>query len=176
MVAVALAVHAHVQVFLLGLGELGFRDVAEVTHTLQDQALTCLRTLGVDHRVHGAGRLGQSGQHGGLRNAHVLQRFAKVDARRTAKTIGALPQIDLVHVQLQDLVLAERALDFVGQHDLGNLARKHFFFGQIKVARHLHGDGGRTLFEATGQVGNHGARHAFEVHATVFVKARVFNG
>ena len=118
----------------------------------------------------------QAGQHGGLRQAQVFERLAKVHPRGTAETIGPLPQVDLVHVQLQNLVLGERALHLVRQHHLGELARKQLFFGEVEVARHLHGDGGRPLLEATGHVGQQRAGYTLVVHTAVLVKTRVFNG
>ncbi len=171
-----IAFAAHLQFFVDGLVVLLGREVAQVTHALQDVFLAYLGALGIDHRVVGRRRLGQAGQHGGLGRRHVLDRLAEIHPGRAGKAIGALPQVDLVHVQLKDLVLGQVGLDLVGQQHFIQLAGVRLLAGQEEVARHLHGDGGGALRQAAAQVGQPGAQHANEVHAAVFVEAVVLDG
>jgi hypothetical protein len=53
----------------------------------------------------------------------VLQILAEIDLRgRGGEAVGALAQIDLVHIHFQDLVLAEVFLDLPGQQHFVGLA------------------------------------------------------
>src|SRR2546425_12275948 len=78
----------------------------------------------------------------------LLERFAEVDLRRGGKAVSALPQINLVHVELEDLVLGEAVLDLEGEEHFVELARGGFLRGEEKVARHLHRDGAGALAAA----------------------------
>jgi len=63
-----------------------------------------------------------------------------------ANPIGAMSQIDLVEVKLEDLILAEAGFDFECQEQFVKLACTRFFTEvKVKVARHLHGDGAGAL-------------------------------
>ena len=85
-------------VFLLGC------DHAQFDHVVQDVFLTLFGTFGVDQGIGSRGEFGQSGQHGGLRQGQLLNRFVEIDLRGSRETVGALPEIDLVEVQFQNLV------------------------------------------------------------------------
>jgi hypothetical protein len=67
--------------------------------------------LGVFDRVHIGRVLRQAGKHGALGNVQFAQGLAKVGLRRFGKAVGTGAQIDLVHVERQDLVLAQLMLD-----------------------------------------------------------------
>jgi len=82
----------------------------------------------------------------------------------------------VVHVQLEDLVLAELAFNLQGQQNLVDLAGEGLLCGQVEVAGHLHGDGGRTLATGVAHVGQTGPQDADVVHAMVFIEARIFDG
>jgi len=166
------------QVQRFGFGGLGLRrrDEAVVFHALDDVELTRSGTFGVGERVIGRRRFGQAGEHGGFGNRDVLERFAEVGFGGRGKTIGPVAQEDLVHVDLQDLVLGEHVLEFVGQQDLVDLAGVGLLGRQVHIARHLHGDGRGALTLHAADVGNAGAQDAQIVHATVLVEASVFDG
>ncbi|MNM96066.1 hypothetical protein D3C81_1085320 [compost metagenome] len=169
------ALATHLQLLAHGLVVLLRRDVAEVAHALEDVLLAHLGAARVHHGVVGRRRLRQAGQHGGLRRRHVLDRLAEVDPRGAGEAVGALPQVDLVHVQLEDLVLGQVRLDLVRQQHLVDLARVGLLAREEEVARHLHGDGGGALRQPAAQVGQPGAQHAHEVHAAVLVEAVVLD-
>ncbi|MCY1516836.1 hypothetical protein D9M68_514930 [compost metagenome] len=167
---------AQVQLFLLGLGRLLGGDEAGLVHAVDHVELARPRAARVGHRVVGAGRLRQAGQHGGLGDGHLLQRLAEVGLGGGGEAVGAVAQVDLVQVDLQDLVLAQLLLEPEGQHDLRGLAAERALRAQVDVARHLHRDGRGALLAPALEAGHGRAREALVVHAAVVVEARVFHG
>jgi hypothetical protein len=104
----------------------------------------------------------------------LLQRLAEIDLRRGGEAVGALAEVDLVDVDLENLVLGEVVLDLEGEQRLVDLARQGLLAGQEEIARHLHGDGaGALALAATGEVGVGGAQHAERVDAGMLVEALV---
>ena len=95
----------------LGRVVLGLADEAVVEHAIDDVLLALHRALRVGDRVVRRGRFRQPGQHRGLGDGHVLQRLAEVDLARRREAVGSLAEVDLVHVDLEDLLLGELALD-----------------------------------------------------------------
>ncbi|MCM2332595.1 MAG: hypothetical protein NDI82_01460, partial [Anaeromyxobacteraceae bacterium] len=134
-----------VEGFGLGRLPLDFIDESKLVHAAQDVALAQLRTLRIHHRIEARRRFRQSCEHRCFGNADVLQRLAIVDVGSGGETIGTLPQVYLVDVELKDLILAEIVLDFESQQHLVELSRQGFFGRKEEVAGHLHGDGRRTL-------------------------------
>ena len=176
MDACAVGARADDQFFRLGFCGLLGGDKANVFHALDDVELARPGAAGVGDRVVGRRCLGQTRQHGGFGNTDVFQRFAKIGFRRCGKTIGAVAQVDLVHVDLKNLVLGQHVLQLECQQHFVNLATERSFGRKIDVACHLHGDGGGSLAFQTANVGQTSAHHAFVVHPTVLVKTGVFNG
>jgi len=87
-----------------------------------------------------------------------------------------LAQIDLIHVDLENLILAQCRFDLVGQQDFINLAGQCFFLGQEHIAGHLHGDGAGTLAGmAANHVGCQCAHDADIVDAAMLIKAIVLD-
>lgn len=149
----------------------------QLAHALEDVLLADDRALPVDHRVVGRRGLGQTGQHGRLRHAELIERLVEVDRRGRRETVGAFAQVDLVHVQLQNLVLAVNRFELVGQHDLHDLAAIGFLPAQEEDTRDLHGDGAGSLGMLAGhEVAERGAGDARVVHRPVFVVPGVLDG
>ena len=138
--------------------------------------LACLGALRVRDRIGARGVLRQAGEHRRFGQRQIIEGLAEVAARGARKAVRTLAKIDLVHVQLEDLVLGERILDLVGQRDLGELARDRLLVRQEEIAGDLHRDGRSALAKASAQVGPRGAGCADEVDAAVFVEAGVFDG
>ena len=133
-----------------------------------------LGALGIDHRVEAGRRLGQAGQHRRLGHTDILQHLAVVNLRRCGETVGALSQVDLIDINLQNLVFGQARLDLEGEQGLVEFAGKRFFAGQEKIPCHLHGDGGSALtLAARGQVGVGCPDDAEVVDPGVLVKAFV---
>ena len=107
-------------------------------------------------------------------NTGAADRSAEIDLRRGREAVCPLPQIYLVHVQLEDLVFAEAVLDLEGQHCLVELARECPFRRQKEVPGHLHRDRARSLPAAAGrEVGVGRTQHADVVNAGMLVEALV---
>ena len=99
----------------------------------------------IDDRVVARRRLRQAGQHRDLGQIQVAQIFSEIDLGGRREAVGALAEIDLVDVELEDLVLGQAVLDLEGEQRFVELARERLLRGQEEVARHLHGDGGGAL-------------------------------
>src|SRR5450759_2902412 len=172
----------------IGLGQrsIGIADGTSASHQLQDGVAALDGALGKAARVITPGRLGQRGDGGRLGEVDVAHRLAEVALTGRLDAVGAAPQVDLVEVELENVVLAVLRLD--GPRDLGftqladdgllarplpriNVARQ---LPRIDVARQLHGDGRESLGEsAAPQVAEAGAQHADEIDAAVLVEPLV---
>ena len=106
-----------------------------------------------------------------------VTRVPVVDLRRGPHPVGALAEEDLVDVELQDLLLAELALDLQREEDLVELADVGLLPGEEEVPGHLHGDGAapRPLLPGAHEV-EHGAGQALPVDARVLEVAVVLAG
>ena len=73
--------------------------------------------------------------------------WPKKRARRGVDSVGAAAEIDAVQIELEDLVLAELALQRQRQDRFLDLAPEGAVVGQEDVARQLLGDGRSALAE-----------------------------
>ena len=163
------------QRFGLGLLMLLGRDEAVLQHPVDDVLLADLGPARVGNRVVGRRRLWQAGQHGRFGHRDVLQGLAEVGFAGRREAIGTLAKEDLVHVELQDLVLAQQGLDLERQQDLVDLAGEGLLGGKVEVARDLHRDGRCPLAAGLAEVGQPGADHAEIVDTAVLIEARVLD-
>jgi hypothetical protein len=85
--------------------------------------------------------LQQGGDVGGLFRRQLVQRLAEVVEGGRAHTVRAVTEVDLVHVELEDLLLVERLLQPARQHRLLQLAADGDVVGQEDVLGDLLGDG-----------------------------------
>jgi len=154
----------------LGQGGLIARlvDLAEFVHATEDPVATLFGAHRVGQRVEARRCLGQAGDHRHLRQAYVTDRLAVIHLRSRIDTVGAVAQVDLVDVQLEDLVLGQLTFDLQGQENLVGLARETALAAEEEVLRHLHGDGAATRLDMTGfhQLGR-GAHQAARVDPVV---------
>ncbi len=163
--------------FLLCEVQLFVVDEVQFVHAAQHVRLAQLGAFRVDHRVVGGGRLGQAGEHGRLCNRDLLEGLAKIHFCRRCKAVGALAQVNLVYIELQDFIFAQVALNLEGEQHLVEFARHSFFLGEKKIARHLHGDSARALLGASGcEIGNGRAQHTYVIYAAMFVKPFILGG
>ena len=106
-----------------------------------------------------------------------MHRLVEVEQRGRRDAVGADAEIDFVEVELEDLLLRERALDLHREQRFLDLAGHRHFVGQQEVLGDLLRDRGRALRTAAGavvlDVGQAGARDAREVDAAVLVEALV---
>src|SRR5258706_15556821 len=113
-------------------------NVAKLVHSTQDILLPLPRTLRICNGIVERRCLGQAGEQGAFREAQLVERLVEINLRGGAETIGALPEVDLIDVQLENLLLAEAVLDLEGEQRFVELAVERFFRGEKEVARHLH--------------------------------------
>mmetsp|Transcript_18069 Transcript_18069/g.43143 ORF Transcript_18069/g.43143 Transcript_18069/m.43143 type:complete len:678 (+) Transcript_18069:676-2709(+) len=165
------------QLFGLGFVTLFLGDVASLVHPLDDVLLADGGAPRVVDRVVGRGRLGQAGQHRGLGDAELVQRLAEIDLAGCCEAMRPVTEEDLVHVDLEDLLLAQVLLDLDREQRLLGLAPQGLAVAQVDVAGQLLGDGGRALQPVrVQQVVDEGAQDAAEVDARVAVEIAVLDG
>lgn len=105
---------ADLQVFLLGSGGILRRDEAVLLHAVDDVQLANAGALGIADRVVGRRGLGQPGEHGRLSDRNALKGLAEISLGRCCKTIGPVSEINLIHVDLENLVFGQQVLQFEG--------------------------------------------------------------
>ena len=132
-------------------------------------------TLRVRDRVARVRRLRQAGQHRRLGDIELAQGLAEIRLARRGETVGTLTEVDLVHVELEDLLLRQLGLDLQREQRLVDLANVVLLGRQIEVARDLHRDRRCALAARAAEVGQSRAQHALVVDAAVLVEARVFD-
>ena len=149
-------------------------------HLGQHQVAALHRQLGEAARIVVGGRLGQRGQERRLRQGKVAGGTPEVSAGGSLHAVVAVREVDLVQVQLQDLLLAEDALDPARDDHLRELAPERAGPGEAvgkDVARKLHGDGAGALLERERpQVAPDRSRHAAPVDTAVLVEPLVLDG
>ena len=149
----------------------------QLAHAPQHVLLAQLRALRVRDGLKRDGALGSPASMADSASVSSVEPLAEIDLRRRGEAVGALPEVDLVDVELEDLVLGEARLDLEGEQHLVELAGERLFLGQEEVARDLHGDGARALAHAArDEIGQRRPRHADVVHAAVLVEALVLGG
>ena len=153
------------------------RDEPVFEHRVEDVAPTGLvETRAFAGRV-SRGRLDRRGEGCALRERQFLRVDAEVGLRRRLYAVRAPPEVHGVQVQLQNLVLAVRALDLQREPDFLQLAAHGLFCAQVRELRQLLGDGARALGEgACAQVAAQRAEDAVDVDAAVLVKAKILRG
>ena len=146
-------------------------DIAQVQHTAEDIIAPRCGSLWIIDRVDARRRLGQCRDHGHLRQRQLVNAKPVIDPCCSLYTVGTIPQVDLVEVQLENFILAERPLDAKCQQDLRQLAQVGLLAGKKEITRHLHGDGAcaTSLFTGTRQF-NGSSHQPREVHAGVFIE------
>ena len=162
-----------------GLGpiQLGIIDEARLPHSPQHDGATLEGQVGIDQRrVHRGGRW-QAGDQGGLREGELLGGFREIHPGGIGHAVGAGAEVHEVEVLLEDLLLAELALDLAGEGGLLDLAPEGAVLVEVDGAGQLLGDGASPLLHRTlSQVAHHGADNAHGVHAAVLVEAAIFGG
>ena len=160
-----------------GGGPVLLLDIAQRQHTSQNPVAALLAGLGAADRVVARGCLGNTGQHGVLRQGQLADAGAVVHLRRGLETVGAVAEEYTVEVQLENFFLLQRALDFDGQENLIELAGKGALQAEKVVACHLHGQGAAAGAFLSGQCQlRHRTHQPGEVNAAVSEEAVVFGG
>ncbi len=88
-----------------------------------------------------------------------------------------MPEVHVVEVDAENLVLGEALLDAKGEQGLAHLARQRAFLADDEDLRHLLGNAGAALHHLPRpQIGPGRAQDAQVIDAAVFVEARVLGG
>jgi hypothetical protein len=90
-------------------------DVAELRHPPQDILLALLGPLRICDGVIEGRRFRQTGEHGRLGERQLIGRLAEIDLRGGTEAVGALTEVNLVEIQLENLLLVEAVLDLEGE-------------------------------------------------------------
>ena len=98
----------------------------------------------------GSGSPGCPASSAHSRERQLLERLVEEGARRGLDAVGALAEVDLVEVHLEDLVLRVVALDLDRERDLLELARQRALVGEEQVAGELLGDRAAALRACAG--------------------------
>jgi hypothetical protein len=117
-----------------GLLVLVGREPADLAHAPQDVLLALLRAVRVREGILPRGGLRQAGEHRRLGYGQVPEALSEIDAGGRGEPIRPLAEEDLVHIELEDLVLGEVRLDLERQQDLGELASQGLFAGKEEGA------------------------------------------
>ncbi len=158
-------------------GSLAGSDLAILEHRIDDQIAAAQRTLGMNNRRIINRRLGQSRDQGRLFQRELFGRLAEIKLRRRLESVNPVPEIDLVCVQSEDLVLGKSPLDLDGQQRFLNLAMKRSIGGKKKIARQLHGERGGALYLAAGfDVAVSRSRDAPHIDPQVTIEVFVLGG
>ena len=95
--------------------------------------------------------------------------------RRAREAVGALTEVNLIQIDLEDLVLRELLFDLEGHRDFIELARVRAVGREEEVSRDLLRDGRAPLGAAPEENVHDGrAQNPRDLHAVVLVKAVVF--
>ena len=152
---------------------LGIGDGALRPHSPQDEVAPRQRPRRAVDRVAAFGLLQNAGQHGQLGDVQLGGGLAVIGVRGRLHPVGVLAERHDVHVQRQDLVLAERVLDVQRREHLLEFADEHLLAAEGDHLGELHGDGAR----AGAHVGRDQAHDVVgqrdEVYAEVPVEALV---
>ncbi len=158
----------------LGVGDLVFLQVAGGHHVVQHVVGAGAGGGKIDMRRIFGRRLEQAGQHGRLREGHVLDRAAEIELGRRLDAECAAAHIGAVEIELQDLLLGQVGFEPEGQEGFIDFARDGALVGQEQVLRQLLGEGRAALHHA-GRAGvdGQGAQEADRIDAPMVEEAPV---
>ncbi len=150
---------------------------AELGHPIQDEVAALECGIGPRHRVVFPRRPDQSGEERRLRERQVLRLGVEVRVRRGLDPVGAVPEVDLVDVPLEDLFLRVPALEADRERRLLELARERLL-GHVDqhVLHELLRQGGAALLDVAGrEVRDRRAHQGGEVQRAVLVERVVLD-
>ena len=121
------------------------------------------------------------GEKRGFRQGHFAEILVEVRQRSLAKSVNreaaAVPEIDFIGVELENLLLVEAVLEFQRYDRFGNLAPPGPVRAEKEAARHLHRDRAAALnARPVAQVGPGRAQNPDRIESRMLEKAPVFHG
>ena len=112
-------------------------DVADSRHARQGVVAPAQRVLHVDVGALAARGLDDAGDQRRLLHGQVLRALVEVDARGGLDAVRAVPEVDLVRVEREDLGFRVALLDLDGEQRLADLPLPGLLRRQEQVAREL---------------------------------------
>ena len=123
-----------------------------------------------------AGGLGQAGQHSGFGQVEFLRGFAEIILGSCLHAVGAVAQINLVEIEIENVLFAEGFIDAVGENGLFNLAFVAALRGQQKTLGDLLGNGAAALNDGSGlEIFKERSYNTEKIDAAMFVKTRILS-
>ena len=132
--------------------------------------------LRIAERIIVVRRLRQCREKRRLRHGQVVEWLVEIRLRRGSDPIGTQPEIDLVHIEFEDLVLRERFLDPERQDRLLRFAGEGDLVVQQHILGDLLGDRGRAdrpLAVTLQQVGNRRPQDGQRIDTLVLIEIAV---
>ena len=165
-------------------------DVTLIQHLIEDVLLAVLVALDVGHLfarlrvgddqvqvgVIDGGVVGDADQAGALGQRQLGDVLAEILIGGRIDAPAVLPQIDIIQVPLQGLLLGVVAVKVQRPEDLQDLPLHRHLVLLSHIFDELLGDGGAALDIATGEHGEHSSGGPEPVHAVVVVKPLVLDG
>ncbi len=130
----------HVERVRLGGVALFPGDVAVLEHAIEHVVAALDRRLGMAERVVVVRSLGQTRNIGHLAERQLVEGLVEIIERGRRDPVRVQPQENLVHIELEDLLLAERALDAQRQDRFLDLSVPGLLGGQQEILGDLLGD------------------------------------
>ena len=93
-------------------------------HPPQNVLLTQFGALGIRNRVVARRRFRKSGEHCDLREIQFAQSLAEIGLGGRRESVGPVPEVDLVDIEREYLVLREVRLDLERKQRFIELSRK----------------------------------------------------
>ena len=134
-----------VGLLLLRLLRRGRVEVAVLDHLVEHGRLALLCGLQVVERRVVVRALRDAGEHRALVERQVLDVLAEVRAGRGLHAVGALAEVDLVEVELEDLGFRVLVLEPQRQEDFLDLALQRAVLRQVRILGELLRDGRAAL-------------------------------
>ena len=151
------------------------RDESLLLHAVQHVVLALAGAFRMAVGRVAAGRLGQTGQNGAFGQIQIFNRFIEVVLGRRLDPVGPVPQVDLVQIKIEYILLAEGLGDPIGQDGLLEFALVAALRGQEKGFGDLLGDGAAALDDLAGfDIFEKCPHNTDKIDAPVFVETRIF--
>src|SRR5262249_50606498 len=156
------------------------RGKAILDDAVDDPVAASDSTVRVPERVVVARRLGQGGEIGAVGEGQLGQRLVPIGLSRGGNAVTANPEIDLVQIKLENLLLGEGALDADGKDRFLQLSLHGLLVAEQEVLGHLLSDG-RGAYHAPSrlhraQIGDDGAQDALNVETAMLIEILVLGG
>ncbi len=142
--------------------------IAQREHATQDVRAAHRRELGIHDGVVMRGRLGETGDGGGLRDRELVEGLAEESLGGRRHPVGALAKEDVIQIEPEDFLFGEFVLHCISDESLLQLTTICLIESQEDVASSLHGDRAGALgLVARNEVYGHRAHHTEIVDAVV---------